>query len=161
MMYIFLYYLEQDKSAVYFKLFYTDFEPIFIFSHCLFCKHADVKRSTKFYIHYRCWQELVTRVHVPCNSSKKWWILCMFWKMYFRSHFYWSELFSKVFQPNMSNEEVKLQPKPLINLDKVFTEIGEFGKFQILNYICLCLAFIFVISSSLSYIFITNDLEYR
>ncbi|KAJ6649965.1 Organic cation transporter 1 [Pseudolycoriella hygida] len=66
------------------------------------------------------------------------------------------------FKTDMTRTEAKVELRPeSFNLDKVFLEIGEFGTFQVLNYICLCSAFIFVICSSFSYIFVTNDLEYR
>lgn len=53
----------------------------------------------------------------------------------------------------MSEEEIDLEP--------VIKEIGQFGKFQLLNYILISIPILFIGIYSLSYIFTTEDLNYR
>lgn len=48
-----------------------------------------------------------------------------------------------------------------IDLDGILVEIGELGKYQIINYIFFGVAVILTSSSYLSYIFTTSQLEYR
>lgn len=48
-----------------------------------------------------------------------------------------------------------------IDLDGIMVEIGELGKYQILNYVFLCVAVILTSSSYLSYIFTAGQVDYR
>lgn len=48
-----------------------------------------------------------------------------------------------------------------IDLDGIMVEMGEFGKYQILNYVFLCVAVMLTSSSYLSYIFTAGQVDYR
>lgn len=47
------------------------------------------------------------------------------------------------------------------NLDSVLVEIGEFGKYQFLNYVLLVVPVLFAALNNGNYIFSAADLEYR
>lgn len=47
------------------------------------------------------------------------------------------------------------------NLDVIFTEIGEFGVFQVVSLILICIPSLFSASYVVNYIFTTNALDYR
>lgn len=48
-----------------------------------------------------------------------------------------------------------------IDLDGILVEVGELGRFQLLNYALLCVAVIMTSSSYLSYIFSAGQVDYR
>lgn len=47
------------------------------------------------------------------------------------------------------------------DLDNIIKEIGEFGKFQFINYILISIAIAFAAIYTLTYIFTAGDLSYR
>lgn len=47
------------------------------------------------------------------------------------------------------------------NLDVIFTEIGEFGVFQVVSLILICIPSLFSASYVVNYIFTANPLDYR
>lgn len=47
------------------------------------------------------------------------------------------------------------------DLDRILVELGQFGKFQIINYILLCIPVALSAIYALSYVFTAGDLEYR
>lgn len=48
-----------------------------------------------------------------------------------------------------------------MDFDEILLEIGEFGKFQFLNYFAICLPIVYVAANSLSYVFATRSPNYR
>lgn len=48
-----------------------------------------------------------------------------------------------------------------LDLDAIIKEIGQFGKYQLMNYILISIPIFFIGICSLSYIFTTEDLNYR
>lgn len=47
------------------------------------------------------------------------------------------------------------------DLDRILVELGQFGKFQIINYFLLCIPVALSAIYALSYVFTAGDLEYR
>lgn len=47
------------------------------------------------------------------------------------------------------------------NLEQIFSEVGEFGTFQIVSLILICLPSIFSASYVVNYIFTAKTLDYR
>lgn len=55
-----------------------------------------------------------------------------------------------------------LKPEPhRMDLDNILEQIGEFGKFQIQNYLLVCLPVIFSAANSLTYVFTAAIPKYR
>lgn len=48
-----------------------------------------------------------------------------------------------------------------MDFDLILEEIGEFGKFQVINYFLVCLPVFFAAANSLSYVFTAAVPEYR
>lgn len=48
-----------------------------------------------------------------------------------------------------------------MDLDVVLQEIGEFGRFQSMNYFLLCLPVLYCAANSLSFIFTARNPNYR
>lgn len=48
-----------------------------------------------------------------------------------------------------------------MDFDEVLDEIGEFGKYQLTNYLLLCLPVLFAAANSLSYVFTAGIPNYR
>lgn len=48
-----------------------------------------------------------------------------------------------------------------MDFDTVLLEIGEFGRYQQMNYILLCLPVLFAAANSLSYVFTAGIPNYR
>lgn len=46
-------------------------------------------------------------------------------------------------------------------LDEILEELGEFGKFQIINYVFISIPILFFAGFTLSYIFAAGQLNYR
>ncbi|XP_026480787.1 organic cation transporter protein-like isoform X1 [Ctenocephalides felis] len=59
---------------------------------------------------------------------------------------------------NMEGEEEKQQD---LDLDSVLRELGQFGKFQLINYLFICLPILFSAIFTLSYVFTAGQVEYR
>lgn len=55
-------------------------------------------------------------------------------------------------------EEEKQQD---LDLDGVLKELGQFGKFQLINYLFICLPILFSAIFTVSYVFTAGQLEYR
>jgi len=49
----------------------------------------------------------------------------------------------------------------LADVDHVLLQLGQFGRFQILNYIALSFPIFFSASFTLTYVFTASDLDYR
>lgn len=47
------------------------------------------------------------------------------------------------------------------DLDRILVELGQFGKFQIINYMLLCIPVALSAIYGLGYVFTAQDLEYR
>lgn len=47
------------------------------------------------------------------------------------------------------------------DLDKIFEEIGEFGRFQIVSILLICIPSLLSASYVVNYIITTNTLDYR
>lgn len=58
----------------------------------------------------------------------------------------------------MEGEEEKQQD---LDLDSVLRELGQFGKFQLINYLFICLPILFSAIFTLSYVFTAGQVEYR
>lgn len=48
-----------------------------------------------------------------------------------------------------------------MDFDVILEEIGEFGKFQLTNYLLICLPVLFAAANSLSYVFVARAPNYR
>lgn len=48
-----------------------------------------------------------------------------------------------------------------MDFDEVLEELGELGKFQLTNYILVCLPVFFSAANSLSYVFVAGVPDYR
>ena len=48
-----------------------------------------------------------------------------------------------------------------VDLDQIFVEIGELGRFQVKNYVQLSVVVLFAASVYLNYIFTSGQLNYR
>jgi OCT family organic cation transporter-like MFS transporter 4/5 len=48
-----------------------------------------------------------------------------------------------------------------MDFDEVLEEIGEFGKYQIINYFLICLPVVFSAANSLTYVFTAGIPNYR
>lgn len=48
-----------------------------------------------------------------------------------------------------------------MDFDLVLEEIGEFGKFQLTNYLLICLPVLYGAANSLSYVFTARSPNYR
>uniref|UniRef100_A0A1A9UJJ4 Major facilitator superfamily (MFS) profile domain-containing protein n=1 Tax=Glossina austeni TaxID=7395 RepID=A0A1A9UJJ4_GLOAU len=65
---------------------------------------------------------------------------------------------------NELNEESEVRAKEIANestLDAILVRIGEFGRFQLFNYVLLCLPMIFNAFQSISYVFTASSVVYR
>lgn len=47
------------------------------------------------------------------------------------------------------------------DIDMIFLELGEFGRFQIKNFILICIGIIVLSEMSLTYVFAAGILQYR
>lgn len=47
------------------------------------------------------------------------------------------------------------------NFDVILKELGEFGKYQKINYVLMCIPIALSAMYGLSYVFTASDLEYR
>lgn len=72
----------------------------------------------------------------------------------------------------MTAENVDLSEKSVLKLakdnqfipfdiDLIYKELGDFGKFQLKNYLFICSAVIFYSAYTLSFVFTTGNLDYR
>lgn len=48
-----------------------------------------------------------------------------------------------------------------VNLDSILTQLGQFGKFQMFNYMLIIVPVVFAACNNGNYIFSAADLEYR
>lgn len=48
-----------------------------------------------------------------------------------------------------------------MDFDLILDEIGEFGKFQLVNYLLICLPVLYGAANSLSYVFTARSPNYR
>uniref|UniRef100_A0A1A9WE24 Major facilitator superfamily (MFS) profile domain-containing protein n=1 Tax=Glossina brevipalpis TaxID=37001 RepID=A0A1A9WE24_9MUSC len=65
---------------------------------------------------------------------------------------------------NEFNEESDIRSKEIANestLDAILIRIGEFGRFQLFNYVLLCFPMIFNAFQSISYVFTASPVVYR
>lgn len=61
----------------------------------------------------------------------------------------------------MPERKRKAKKSKMIDFDEALEEIGEFGRFQIINYLLLCLPLFFSAGNSLTYVFTAGVPEYR
>lgn len=47
------------------------------------------------------------------------------------------------------------------NLDAILTEVGDFGKFQVITYLLICIPCAFSATMVVNYMFAANTLDYR
>lgn len=59
---------------------------------------------------------------------------------------------------NTFKKDVTVKP---LDIDSIFKELGDFGKFQFKNYFFICLVVILYSSYTLSFIITTGNLDYR
>lgn len=48
-----------------------------------------------------------------------------------------------------------------IDVDIIFDEIGHFGRYQIINYVWLCIAITVYAAITLAYVFTAGNIDYR
>ncbi|XP_044727966.1 solute carrier family 22 member 21-like [Chrysoperla carnea] len=54
-----------------------------------------------------------------------------------------------------------INPDVHISFDEILEEIGEFGKFQIINYILICFPVMFASANNFTYLFVARQTEFR
>lgn len=52
-------------------------------------------------------------------------------------------------------------PEIHMTFDEMLEELGELGKFQIINYILICFPVVFAAANSFTYLFVAGQTEFR